>query len=278
MKLKLFGAGHMGAALARGMLRRGLKGLEIVDPDERKLKEFRELGVEATTTCHDVGAGDMLMLAMPPQAFPAFAQSAAHLHGHRGTVISVMAGVTTEVISASLRADKIIRGIPNTPSEVFEGMTLYTCTPAVSEQDESDAVSVLESIGKVAKVKDESLIDPATALCGGGPAFVAFFADALETFGHQAGLPADVARRVTEQLLRGTAELMASSGKPALQLCREVMTPGGTTERGIWMFEEAGLKRTVTESLARSAARSRELGRLAAADFAAAAPAAKGGQ
>jgi len=69
-----------------------MKSIAIVDPDASKLDEFEDKGVEALTKCPHVDADDVLMLAMPPQAFEASVQSMPHLRGHAGTVISVMAG------------------------------------------------------------------------------------------------------------------------------------------------------------------------------------------
>jgi len=261
--LVLFGAGHMGAAIARGMLRNGKGDLRIVDPDPRKLQEFRALGVRCDTACAELAPGDVLMLAMPPQAFGDFASGTPCAHRHPGLVISVMAGIRIASIRQALGTHNVVRTIPNTPSEVFEGMTVYCRSASVDDRLERQARDVLESFGRAVEVGDEALMDPATALCGGGPAFVAYFADALQAFGVGAGMSEEAARAVTIQLLRGTSTLLAATGKPAMQLCREVMTPNGTTERGIRHFDATGLGGAVRDALARSSARSRELGLVA---------------
>jgi pyrroline-5-carboxylate reductase len=258
--LVLFGAGHMGSAIARGILRTGNTDLRIIDPDLSKLQEFRALGIRSDTACLDLAPNDVLMLAMPPQVFGAFSSGTPCVHHHQGLVISVMAGIRIGSIQQMLGTQNVVRSIPNTPSEVFEGMTVYCRSSSVDENLARKARDVLESFGRAVEVSDEALIDPATALCGGGPAFVAYFADALQEFGIKAGISKDAARAITIQLLRGTSALLATTGKPAMQLCREVMTPGGTTERGIWHFDDAGLGGTVLDALAKSSARSRELG------------------
>lgn len=258
--LVLFGAGHMGSAIARGMLRSGHTNLRIVDPNGGKLREFEALGIRTDTACLGLEPDDVLMLAMPPQAFGEFSSGTPCAHRHQGLVISVMAGIRIGGIQRTLSAQNVVRSIPNTPSEVFEGMTVYCRSPAVDESLVRIARDVLESFGQAVEVGDEALMDPATALCGGGPAFVAYFAGALQEFGVNAGISKDAARAITIQLLRGTSALMAATGKPATQLCREVMTPGGTTERGIWRFDETGLGGTVLDALGKSSARSQELG------------------
>lgn len=258
--LVLFGAGHMGSAIARGLLRTGNNNFRIVDPDPAKLHEFRAAGIQTESACSNLSSDDVLMLAMPPQAFAKFVAETPCTQGHRGLVISVMAGIRIRSIRQMLRTPNVVRSIPNTPSEVFEGMTVYCRSSSVDDALAKAAQDVLASFGRFVEVGEEALIDPATALCGGGPAFVAYFADALQKYGVNAGLSEDAARSIIVQLLRGTAELMATTGKPAMQLCREVMTPGGTTERGIWHFDGEGLTGTVVDALAKSSARSHELG------------------
>lgn len=258
--LVLFGAGRMGAAIARGMLRSGNTNLRIIDPDLSKLEEFGAIGIRTDTVCLDLAPNDALMLAMPPQAFGAFSSDTPSVHHHQGLVISVMAGIRINSIQKMLGTQKVVRSIPNTPSEVFEGMTVYCRSSSVDEHLARKARDILESFGRTVEVSDEALIDPATALCGGGPAFVAYFADALQEFGIRSGISKDAALAITIQLLRGTSALLATTGKPAMQLCREVMTPGGTTERGIRHFDDEGFGRTVLDALTKSCARSRELG------------------
>lgn len=267
-RLVLFGAGHMGAAIARGMLRAGRRHLHLVDPDGTRLEEFSALGLSVDTSCPPLAPHDLLMLAMPPQAFPGFARQTLLARAHPGLVISVMAGVRMASIQRALGVERVVRAIPNTPSEVYAGMTLY-CRSAAVEDTLADATrEVLGAVGGCIELPDEQLLDPATALCGGGPAFVAYFADALQQFGSRAGLGDDAARRTVIQLLRGTALLLEASGKPALQVSREVMTPGGTTERGIWHFDRACLTQIVIDALTQSSLRSHQLGTLAQAAFA----------
>jgi pyrroline-5-carboxylate reductase len=252
----------MGSAIARGMLRTGNSDLRIIDPDLSKLQEFRAQGIHTDTACLDVAPNDVLMLGMPPQVFGAFASDTPCVHSHQGLVISVMAGIRINSIQQMLGTPNVVRSIPNTPSEVFEGMTVYCRSSSVDENLAREARDVFESFGRAVEVSDEALIDPATALCGGGPAFVAYFADALQEFGVQAGLSKDAALAITIQLLRGTSALLATTGKPAMQLCREVMTNGGTTERGIWHFDDQGVGGAVLDALTKSSARSRELGQV----------------
>jgi pyrroline-5-carboxylate reductase len=260
-KVVMLGAGHMGSAMIAGMLADRDIQVRVVDPDPSKLGPHLAKGVSASVGLGNLAPDETIVLAMPPQAFPAFA---AHLPfgeaGHPGGIISVMAGVRIATIQAQLRSALVVRAIPNTPSEVFEGMTAFCAAPGIPHELIERTAQILGSIGETLQVESEDLIDPATALCGGGPAFVAYFADALQQFAIGAGFSEGQSRLMATQVLRGTAVLLEKSGRPARQLCQEVMTPNGTTERGIRFFEHAGLARTVNDALLASSDRSRELG------------------
>ena len=263
-RMVIFGVGHMGAAIARGIIRTGIKNIYLIDPDEEKLKDFSSQGVMVDTQCKNLLPDDILILAMPPQAFPSFVNETIEVLEHPGLIISVMAGVRIQSIKTALNVENVVRTIPNTPSEVFEGMTLFCKSNSIDQASIVMTRRILESIGQCVELPSEELIDPGTALCGGGPAFVAYFANALQKFGEQTGIGELESRQIVIQVLRGTATLLQSTKKPALQICREVMTPGGTTERGVWHFDQANLTQIIIDALTQSSLRSSELGTLAA--------------
>lgn len=254
------GAGHMGSAIVQGMLKNGYTNIKVIDPASEKLTPFREAGLPVDVSLTSVSPNDIIMLAMPPQAFHEFANDNHLVHGHPGLIVSVMAGITIETISESLRATQIVRTIPNTPSEVFQGMTVYCASRLTTAENLEQCKQVLESFGRSVQVSEESLIDPATALCGGGPAFAAYFVDAMQRFALGVGFDEAAAKLITIQVLKGTAELLAATRKQPMQICKEVMTPNGTTERGIWHFDEMGLGNIVMQALGKSTDRSSELG------------------
>lgn len=262
----IIGCGHMGSALARGLLGTSLGQALLLIESSAARREY--LSAEDGLASHDgwalaaeleIGPDDLVVLAIPPQLFGAFAEAEHHKFLPTTPVISVMAGLTSTFIASSLGTDAVIRAIPNTPSEVFEGMTVYFAGPEVSEDTVIDAERLLTSIGRVLRVDDEELVDDATAICGGGPAFVSYIVDAFCEFAGARGFTEAASRAMVGQVFSGTATLIEQSGKPPMQLCREVMTPNGTTERGIAAFDAAGLRISLHDALAASAARSREL-------------------
>ena len=257
----IYGAGHMGTAIALGLMHKGYRNLQIIDPSEERRRVLNEQhGINVLTSPSVFNPEDIVILAIPPQAFSQFGGNAPLFRQHIGPVISVIAGVKIATISKVLGVSQVIRAIPNTPSEVFQGMTVFCSSEKMKQESIEKAQNIFESFGRAVQVSDETLIDPATALCGGGPAFVAYFADAMSSFASHVGFDMPSAILMTTQVLRGAADLIETTGKTPMQVCQEVMTPQGTTEQGIWHFDENCLKSIVQAALLKSTQRSCDLG------------------
>ncbi|MEV6595776.1 pyrroline-5-carboxylate reductase [Actinoplanes sp. NPDC051346] len=264
-RLIIVGCGHMGLAIVRGLLGATPRPeIVVVETSADRRAVLSTYEGFAMTSELEIADDDFVVLAVPPQVFGAFADAERHKFTPRTPVLSVMAGLTAHAIATALGTSQVVRAIPNTPSEVFEGMSVYFAEPAVEQRTISQADELLRSIGKAFRVGAEELVDDATAICGGGPAFVSYIVDAFCQFATSCGFTEAAGREMAVQVFGGTATLIAESGKPPMQLCREVMTPNGTTERGIAAFDAAGLKKSVLTALAASAHRSRELASMGA--------------
>lgn len=260
--IHMLGAGHMGGAILYG-LRQQLKGtdsLRVIEVDAERSARYSSDGFQVSTRLETIEDDDIIVLAVPPQQFAQALMQNERLKRHRGPVISVMAGITLNTLTRELGHCNVVRSIPNTPSQVGEGVTLYYAPKSASPELTSAAQQVFGAIGVVIRVEDETQIDSGTALGGGGPALVAFFADALQEYAHDEGFDAQQAALIATQLLHGTARLIRETGKPAWQVCKDVQTKGGTTERAIDTFIDADLKGIVKAALQAAARRSVELG------------------
>ncbi|GIJ28757.1 pyrroline-5-carboxylate reductase [Micromonospora qiuiae] len=261
-RVVIVGGGHMGLAIIRGLLgRRPGREVVVVECSAARRKLLADLDGLTVAPHLEVADGDFVVLAIPPQVFGDFAKAERHLFTPQTPVLSVMAGLTADSIARALGTSQVVRSIPNTPSEVFEGMSVYYAGPQVSQETTEQAEALLKVIGRSLRVDDEELVDDATAICGGGPAFVSYIVDAFCQFATTCGFSEAAGREMAVQVFGGTAALIEQSGKPPMQLCREVMTPNGTTERGITAFDAAELKSSILAALVASAQRSRELAR-----------------
>ncbi|MCV7225265.1 pyrroline-5-carboxylate reductase [Mycolicibacterium komossense] len=259
-RLVVVGCGHMGLAIVKGLRASAPnRDVVVIDTNSDRIHDIASSeGLQVWDTM-ELTHGDFVVLAIPPQVFPAFAVTHRHQFTAETAVLSVMAGLSTSAISAALGSRQVVRSIPNTPSAVFQGMSVYFAGPDVADETLAEAEILLQAIGKALRVDDEELVNDATALCGGGPAFVSYIVDAFCNFAASCGFSEADSKEMTVQVFGGTASLIAGSSKTPMQLCEEVMTPNGTTERGIAAFDAFNLKTSVVAALAASAERSREL-------------------
>jgi pyrroline-5-carboxylate reductase len=233
--LLLIGGGKMGSALLAGWREVGLSSAIVVDPSPEASK-LAGPGIKVVGSPHDIPPGftpEAVILAVKPQmaqqALPAFARFAGH-----AVFISIMAGKTMHSICQMLGVKAaVVRAMPNTPAAVRQGITVAVAGAHVSETQHRLADSLLAATGSIAWVADESLLDPVTAVSGGGPAYVFLLAELLEKAAVEQGIPRDLARDLARQTIIGSAALLAASSEDAAELRIAVTSPNGTTERAL---------------------------------------------
>ena len=119
---------------------------------------------------------------------------------------------------------------------------------------------MLRAIGDVAWLEDEALLDPVTALSGGGPAYVFLLTELLEQSAIEQGLPPPLAARLARQTVAGSGALLAASIEPPAAMRRAVTSPGGTTERALAvLMADDAWPAAMRRAIAAATARSREL-------------------
>jgi pyrroline-5-carboxylate reductase len=257
--LLLLGCGKMGGAMLAGWRERGLSQAIAVDPF---LKEA-PAGALLLRDPAEIPAGfapAAVILATKPQEAAATLPLYARFAGS-AVFVSIMAGRTIAGMRALLgEGAAIIRAMPNTPAAVRQGFTVACAGPGVSAAQRALADTLLAATGETAWVEDEALIDPVTAVSGGGPAYVFLLAEVMEAAAREQGIPADLARRMARATVAGSGALLAASTEDAAQLRKNVTSPKGTTERALAvLMAEGALPQQMSQAIAAATARSREL-------------------
>jgi pyrroline-5-carboxylate reductase len=263
--LVLLGCGKMGGALLAGWLDRGLEAsaVHVVEPSAAALAGFAAAGLSRVDAASDLAPGlrpDVALLAVKPQVMAA---AMAGLERFAGSTlfVSIAAGKTIGFFEERLGGDAaVVRAMPNTPAAVGRGMTVLCANANVDARRRELAADLLAAVGEVAWVEDEALLDPVTAVSGGGPAYVFLLIECLAQAGVEAGLPKDLALRLARVTVAGSGELVFRSAEPADQLRRNVTSPGGTTQEALAvLMAEDGLQPLLSRAIAAATRRSREL-------------------
>lgn len=261
IKILIIGAGHMGGAIAVGLKRSTQDiSMTIIDTDPARRADMEELGIRTLETLPEQITSDVLILAVQPQKFASLSKDSPQLRQYDGLIISVMAGINTFQLSAHLNTNQICRAMPNIACAIGEGTTILVQQPLLTGRNHALAEIIFSSLGKIFVSKEEMLFDTATALVGGGPAYIAYFAASLIEYGISAGLDESLTTAMVIQTLRGTTALLESIPASPMTICEKVMTPNGTTVRAIHFFDSMQLRTIIMKGLKQSSVRSMELG------------------
>jgi pyrroline-5-carboxylate reductase len=202
----------------------------------------------------------VVLLAVKPQAMDATLPAYRRFVGAATLFLSIAAGKTIGYFERGLGDAPIVRSMPNTPAAVGRGITVACANARVSAAQRDLADGLLSAVGEVHWVEREALLDPVTALSGGGPAYVFLLIEYLAEAGVAAGLPAELAMRLARVTVSGAGELARQSAEPAAQLRQNVTSPGGTTLEALKiLMAEDGLKPLLIRAIAAASRRSREL-------------------
>ncbi len=261
--LLLVGCGKMGGAMLAGWLEQGLTEAVVVEPYAASAAAFagRVTVVPSADAIPPGFTPGVMVLAIKPQEAAATLPHYARFAAAGALVVSIMAGRNVAGMQALLGAEAaVVRAMPNTPAAVRQGYTCCYPSPAVTPAQRALADRLLTAVGLVDWVEDEALIDPVTAVSGGGPAYVFLLAEVLEAAAIAQGLPPALARRMARATVSGSGALLAASPEDSAQLRVNVTSPKGTTERalGVLMAPDAWPK-LMNDAIAAATARSREL-------------------
>ncbi len=199
-----------------------------------------EVGGEAVAGNTELGRrSDLIVLAHKPAQL----ESVAAEVGSVPLVLSLLGRVTVAELQSAYPGARIVRAMPNTAVEVRRGVTCV-CGASVPEVDE-----LLGRVGAVVHLA-ERLIDPATAVSGVAPAYVALIAEAWVDAAVGQGIPAAQAAELVADSLAGSAALLLAHHMDTLGVRRAVTSPGGMTARGLRALEQAGLRAAFSDAAA----------------------------
>ncbi len=267
MKVAFLGCGNMGKAVIAGLLNKYPDtSVMAFDKNDAALTELPDevVVLPPEEWFEKENIPDAVVIAVKPQDIEeAVMPFSARLENNAAATvwISLAAGVTIPSLEGCISgAARICRVMPNTPALIGEGMSALACNGNCNEDDGELAQEILSACGRVVRVP-EKLMNAVTGLSGSGPAYVYLFIEALIEGGVAAGLPYATAKECAVQTVIGAARMVEQSDENTAGLKSRVMSPGGTTVRGLMALEQNNFKYAVIKAVTDAAARAEELGR-----------------
>ena len=254
MKITFVGGGVMAEAILGGILDAGITNAgEILfgEPVAERRAELAE--TYGVTTDADnlavIEGADIVILAMKPQHLGSAMDGIKSGLRVNQAVLSIVAGATLETLSKGLRHRAVVRVMPNTPAQIREGMTVWTATDQVTDEQKAASQQIVASFGEEIYVEDEKYIDMVTALSASGPAYVFLFIEALIDAGVHMGLQRPMARKLVLQTVIGSAKYVQETEMHPAVLKDMVSSPAGGTVEALKSFEKSAFRGAVLEAV-----------------------------
>lgn len=266
-KIVFVGPGAMAEAIIYGLIRCELakpESLLAVGPRQERLDQLHEVYGIGGYTDNAVGArqADVVVLSVKPQRLDRVLVGLKGSVKPSALVLSIVAGASLEKIGGGLNHNMLVRSMPNTPAQIGEGITVWTASPAVTEEQFEMTRRILGALGDQVFVEEESYLDMATALSGTGPAYVFLFMEAMVDAGVHLGFPRRIAEQLVIQTVRGSVDYYHRRQDPKhlARLRNEVTSPGGTSAAALYYLEKAGFRTAISRAIWAAFERSQELG------------------
>lgn len=261
-KIAFIGVGFMAGAMIDGILSGGVAVKENIYAVN---DAYPDLAAEAAEkyginhgTASDIADCDVVVFGVKPQIFPAAVEMYGKYFTKEKTYVSIMAGITTETLEASVNGAAVVRCMPNMPLSVGESATVYTLGRGAGEDAAALTEAIFAPLGLIKRV-DENMISAVTALSGSGPAYFCLLTEAMADAAVKYGMDETLARELALQTLIGTAEVIKKTGVAPDVLRARVTSKKGTTEAALNAMHESGFESAVEAGFEGARRRSDEL-------------------
>ncbi len=255
----VLGAGNLGSAIARGIVRSRLRRPEEVHLTSLELPALAEFAARGHPTGRDnvaaAGAARIVIVSVQPQDIGALlTELAPTLDPARHTVVSTAAGISLGRLRQYVGPGvPIVRAMPNLGIQTLNSMTCLAAEPG-SEAALPEVETLFGGMGETVRIRDDQM-NAGVALCASG---IAFFLRAIRGAaqgGVEIGFHADEATRMTAQVAKGAAELLlVNRSHPEVEI-DQVTTPRGCTIVGLNEMESHGFTTALVRGVVAAAAR-----------------------
>lgn len=266
-RITFIGAGNMASSIISGLIKDGYPSKAIcasepnVEATNKLVEQFAIKGSQ-NNSASAIWA-EVIVLAVKPQIMGAVCQALtdAGIDFSNKLVISIAAGISVERLQKLLgKNTAIIRTMPNTPSLLQKGMTGLFASAQVNTENRDFAAQLMQAVGEILWVTEESMIDAVTATSGSGPAYFFLFMEAMHAKAIQMGFTDEQAKLLVLQTAQGSVEMVAKNPDISLATLREnVTSKGGTTAAALDTFKQLELPETVAKAMQAASDRGAEM-------------------
>jgi len=257
----IIGFGNMGSSIAERL--KTNYQIVVFDKDKDKTKNLE--GIEAADNTIDLLKQiETVILAVKPQDFDSVLNEIKDYTKGK-LIISIAAGITTDYVEKILGIARVIRGMPNLPARIGEGITCISKGKFTTEEDFDFAENLFAYLGKTLRTQ-EAMMNAATAISGSGPAYVCNYLESkkekekflndFQSAAETIGFNTEQAALLVNTTFSGTIEFLRKTKLAPSELKKQVASKGGATEVALEILEAGG---TLEEAIKAAKERAGEL-------------------
>ena len=271
VQMAFIGCGIMGETMIAGLINNGYALPEQILASHPRIERTKELSekygirvFQANDQAAKASAAankSIVVLSVKPQRLSAAMGDLRGSISPDQLVVSIVAGASIKSLSEQLDNELVVRAMPNTPSQIGKGITVWTCSNAVSQDDRAMVKDLLTALGRELYVETENMIDMATSLSATGPTYIFLVMEALTDAGVHMGFSRDIAKELVQETMLGSVLFAMSSHKHPAELRNMVTSPGGTSAAAIYEMEKGGLRTVLSKAVYAAYRRAVELGK-----------------
>lgn len=265
-KVAFIGAGSMAEAIISGVIQTSfLQREQIYVTNKNNQERLDRLAACYQITCSQdkieiLTDADVIVLSMKPYDIKAAMNAVkAYIRPHQ-LLISVVAGVSTDAISALIGHDiPIVRAMPNTSASIGYSATAIAKGKGATKNHLDKVESLFKTIGTTTIVTEDDM-HTVTGISGSGPAYFYYMVEAMERAAVEFGLAPNIAKELITQTVIGAGEMLKYSGQSAATLRENITSPNGTTQAGLEILAQYNFEKMMMACIQSAKERSIELG------------------
>jgi pyrroline-5-carboxylate reductase len=261
MKITIIGAGNMGSAIVRGLVKGSIFKAEdifVCDVNQDVLnilkKDIPGLNTKLDSY-NSISDADIILLAVKPWLVDnVIDRIKFKMNYEKQILVSIAAGVDITTLGNFLEKHSeetlipaIFRVIPNTAIAIRKSVNLIATENASDEQKDL-LLRIFNELG-TAILLDESKLAAGTALTSCGIAYLFRYVRAAVQAGVEMGFYPKEAQNMVVETMLGAAGLLKTNGENPEAEIDKVTTPGGITIKGLNELEANGFSNAVIKGI-----------------------------
>jgi pyrroline-5-carboxylate reductase len=252
--LAFVGSGVMAEAMIAGLLNKKLVAPTQITASHPQTKRTQELAqrlgiISLTSNREAIKEAHIILVCVKPQRLKAvFSDLRGHIKETQ-LIISIAAGANLASLAGGLYHQAVVRVMPNTPSQIGLGMSVWSCTNEVNPEQKTQVKAILSALGTEMFFEEEKFVDMATAVSGTGPAYVFLLMEAMIDAAVHLGFSRQDARTLVTQTLLGSILFAEQTQKHPAELRNMVTSPNGTSAEALYQLEKGGLRTVLSKAI-----------------------------